>query len=105
MAEKYLGLAGLTDFFDTVIGAEDITNSKPAPDSFLAAAEALETRPERCLVLEDSENGLLAARNVGMRALCICDLTPPGEAARSAAAVLPSLEFVFDWLVNTDPRG
>ena len=51
IVEKYLRLAGLTDFFDTVIGAEDITNSKPAPDSFLAAAEAMETRPERCLVL------------------------------------------------------
>lgn len=100
--EKYLRLTGLAHFFDAVIGAEDVARSKPAPDSFLVAARALETRPERCLVLEDSENGLLAARNAGMKAVCVPDLTLPGEAALSAAAVLPSLEYVFEWLVNAD---
>lgn len=101
--EKYLRLTKLAGFFDAVVCAEDAVRSKPFPDGFLAAARALKTQPEYCLVLEDSANGLLAARNAGMKAVCIPDLTLPDEAALStAAAVLPSLEFVFDWLTNVN---
>ena len=41
-------------------------NPKPAPDVFLAAAKALGTEPEDCLVIEDSCNGVRAAGNAGM---------------------------------------
>jgi HAD superfamily hydrolase (TIGR01509 family) len=50
-----------------VYSAEHVTHAKPAPDLFLHAANALEVRPERCLVLEDSVNGVLAGRAAGMR--------------------------------------
>lgn len=47
--------------------AEHVTHGKPAPDLFLHAAHALSVAPEECLVIEDSVNGIAAARAAGMR--------------------------------------
>lgn len=97
--KKYLHLVDLTGFYDVVIGAEDIPHSKPAPDGFLAAARLLNVEPEHCLVLEDSANGLLAAYHAGMTAICIPDLALPEDGAlATAAAVLPSLKDVIQWV-------
>lgn len=97
--ERYLCLTGLTDSYAAVVGAEDITRSKPAPDSFLTAARALNVPPAACLVLEDSANGLRAARAAGMTAVCIPDLAlPEPEALACAAAVLPGLDRVLPWM-------
>lgn len=59
---------GLWDAFAPhVYSAEHVTHAKPAPDLFLHAAEALGVAPARCLVIEDSVNGVLAGRAAGMR--------------------------------------
>lgn len=50
-----------------MISAEDVRNSKPDPEGFLAAAAALGTAPEDCVVFEDSSAGIAAARAAGMR--------------------------------------
>ncbi|HEY1961234.1 MAG TPA: HAD family phosphatase [Rhizomicrobium sp.] len=47
--------------------AEHVTHAKPAPDIFLHAAEALGVAPQACVVIEDSVNGVAAARAAGMR--------------------------------------
>jgi beta-phosphoglucomutase-like phosphatase (HAD superfamily) len=57
---------GMSDWFDPVLGAEDSVLSKPAPDIFLLAARKMGVAPARCLVYEDSDKGLLAARAAGM---------------------------------------
>ena len=56
----------LLDRFETVVGAEDYTNSKPAPDAFLLAAARLGVVPEDCLVFEDTDLGIQAATAAGM---------------------------------------
>ncbi len=53
-------------FAPHVYSADHVTHSKPAPDLFLHAAAALGVRPGDCLVLEDSVNGVVAARAAGM---------------------------------------
>ena len=50
-----------------VYGADHVTHAKPAPDLFLYAAKSLDVRPETCLVIEDSVNGVRAALAAGMR--------------------------------------
>lgn len=98
-AVRYLAMAGIESFFSAVIGAEDVTRSKPAPDCFLAAARALGARPKDCLVLEDSANGLYAAKAAQIPSICIPDLTLPEKAALSSTqAVLERLDQVVDWL-------
>jgi HAD superfamily hydrolase (TIGR01509 family) len=63
---------------DAVITSEDVKRGKPNPDLFLEAAEQLGAAPERCIVVEDSEAGIEAARNAGMCAFRFFDRTGRG---------------------------
>jgi beta-phosphoglucomutase family hydrolase len=56
----------MTGFFDAIITSEDVKHGKPAPDTFLEAARQLKVQPERCMVFEDSDLGLEAAKRAGM---------------------------------------
>ena len=63
-----LTLTGLIERFDPAIySAAMVPQGKPAPDLFLFAADAMLTSPERCLVIEDSPAGIVAAQRAGMR--------------------------------------
>lgn len=58
---------GLWPHFDPhIYSANDVARAKPAPDLFLHAAQALGADPARCLAIEDSGNGVAAARAAGM---------------------------------------
>lgn len=74
---EYLSATKLSSYFQAVIGGDMIANSKPAPDIFLEAAKQLDCQPEQCLVLEDSENGILAAHRAGIPVICIPDMKYP----------------------------
>ena len=66
--EYKLQLTGLWNrFVPHVYSAEHVTAGKPAPDLFLHAAQSLGIEPARCLVIEDSANGVCAAKAAGMR--------------------------------------
>jgi beta-phosphoglucomutase-like phosphatase (HAD superfamily) len=60
---------GIAACFDAVVTVEDVRHPKPAPDPYLLAAERLGVRPETCLVFEDSDQGLSAAKSAGMDAI------------------------------------
>ena len=65
--ERKLRQVGLWSHFEPhVYSADHVVNAKPAPDLFLHAAERLGVPPEQCLALEDSVNGVTAARAAGM---------------------------------------
>ena len=67
--ERKLRQTELWDLFAPhVYSADHVTHAKPAPDLFLHAAQGLNVSPARCLVFEDSVNGVLAARAAGMTA-------------------------------------
>lgn len=54
-------------YFQIVVSGEEVPKSKPEPDVFLKAAELLDVKPERCIVIEDSKSGTLAAKSAGMK--------------------------------------
>lgn len=54
------------DYFDAIVGADDVARGKPYPDLFLLAAERLGVPPEHCLVFEDALTGIEAGRRAGM---------------------------------------
>jgi len=64
--KKSLTAVGLLDRFPTLVGSEDYTRSKPAPDAFLVAAERLGIAPKDCLVFEDTVMGIEGATAAGM---------------------------------------
>lgn len=57
---------GLEDFFNIIIASEDVENHKPEPDTFILCADKMGVKPEDCLVFEDGELGLEAARRANM---------------------------------------
>lgn len=68
---------GLTDWFATVVTADDVEHPKPAPDLFLEAARRLRIEPRYCRVYEDTDAGLEAADRAGMAAVDVRRLITP----------------------------
>ena len=96
-----LTAADLLAGFGATVAGDEVARGKPAPDIFQRAADLLGVPPNRCLVLEDSEAGTRAAVAAGMACIIVPDLKHPApEVASLAAAVLPDLYAVRDWLIN-----
>ena len=77
--------AGLLERFASITTGDQVERGKPAPDLFLLAASTIDVRPDRCIVLEDSEAGVTGAHAAGMRVFMIPDLKAPCERTRSLA--------------------
>lgn len=96
--ETMLRVLGIGPLFQTFVGAEDVTEGKPSPQVFLAAADRLGIPPARCIVVEDAAVGVEAARRAGMRAIGVSRDEP--LAADIAVASLEELAGdTFDRLV------
>ncbi len=65
---KYLKNNNLFEFFgeEKIFTQDQVANPKPAPDIFLHAADYFKVNPQECLVIEDSEMGVIAAKKAGM---------------------------------------
>lgn len=64
--ERTVKSLGIEECFTKLVSGENVKNPKPAPDVFLEAAKQLGVEPDKCLVVEDSDNGSLAAKRAGM---------------------------------------
>ena len=67
--EATLKTIKLRPFFNTIVSIDDVEKGKPEPDIFLLASQRLNVAPQDCIVYEDTETGLEAARRAGMRAI------------------------------------
>jgi HAD superfamily hydrolase (TIGR01509 family) len=94
--EAALGALGLADAFAVVVSSDEVGAGKPAPDVYLEAARRLGIAPRSCLVVEDSANGVRAARSAGMRVVWV------GEAARDDDADIPAPSVRLDSLDGLD---
>lgn len=61
----------ILDCFDVIVTSENIKKSKPDPEIFLLAAKKLRLAPKYCLVVEDSENGIKAAKRAKMKVVAV----------------------------------
>lgn len=66
--------AALTDYFEFYISNEDVKKAKPDPEMYVQAMERMGLKPEECLILEDNENGIKAAKASGGHLLVINDV-------------------------------
>jgi beta-phosphoglucomutase len=66
-------------YFQTIVSAEDVLNSKPDPETYLKAAELLGVHPSDCLVFEDAPKGVEAAQRAGIQSVAITTLHSPEE--------------------------
>lgn len=91
--------AGIIEYFDRIICGDMVSRSKPAPDIFLKACEALNISPSDSYAIEDSYNGIRAAHAGGLHPIMVPDLLPADEEMQSLAEiVLPSLTSVMEYL-------
>jgi pseudouridine-5'-monophosphatase len=88
--------------FSCIVCSDDagIAAAKPAPDIFLAVAQRLQVQPAQCVVIEDTPNGVRAARAAGMDVIAVVDPNMRGERYDGALHVLDSLEQVSPALLG-----
>jgi HAD superfamily hydrolase (TIGR01509 family) len=93
LIDLVLQLSGLERLFAATVSSEEVARGKPAPDVYLETARRLDVAPEQCAAVEDSENGILAAKAAGMRVLATPNpqYPPHDEALAVADEVLGSL--------------
>jgi HAD superfamily hydrolase (TIGR01509 family) len=88
-----LRVTGLDAQFAATVSSEEVAHGKPAPDVYLEVSRRLGVSPMHCAAIEDSTNGLLAARAAGMRVVAVprAAFPPDPEALAAADAVVPDL--------------
>jgi beta-phosphoglucomutase len=97
--DMMLRVAGLEEYFDATVSADDVTIGKPDPQVFLKAAEKLAVPPARCIVVEDAPAGVEAAQRAGMRSVGVTKngQLPADLVVRSLADLPPD---TFDRLLD-----
>ena len=70
-APYILEKTGISDMFDAVVDGNSVAKAKPDPEVFLKAAQMLELKPEECIVFEDSQAGIEAARKGGFHIVAV----------------------------------
>ena len=78
-AQRYLKEVDLYDDFDKIVCVSMVEIGKPEPDVYLYACEQIGEKPEDCMALEDSPNGIRSASRAGLKAVMIPDLSQPDE--------------------------
>jgi HAD superfamily hydrolase (TIGR01509 family) len=87
----HLARLGIRDRFGPVLCRSDEVAAKPAPDLYLAACEALGVEPARALAVEDSPNGIAAAKAAGLRCVAVPNTITGALDLSAADLVIPSL--------------
>ena len=99
IVKKYLEKAGLTEYFQIIIGGDQVIHSKPDGEIYQKACAALGTDPLQTYGVEDSYNGVRSASNAGLKTIMVPDLLAPTEEMRErACTVQPDLLAVKEYL-------
>ena len=69
----------IRNYFDAIVSADDVTKSKPDPETFLKCARLLNIEPGDCLVFEDSPKGTESALHAGMKCVALTTMHRPDE--------------------------
>jgi HAD superfamily hydrolase (TIGR01509 family) len=94
LIDLVLELSELGGYFRVTVSSEEVPRGKPAPDVYLETARRLGVDPAACAAVEDSENGIRAAKAAGMRVIALPNpqYPPAEEALARADEVVSSLD-------------
>ena len=70
---------GLIDYFNTITTGDMVEHSKPDPEIYTLACSSVNAKPEECVAVEDSPNGILSAYKAGMKVIMVPDKIQPDE--------------------------
>ena len=88
VVEEELKQAGLYDYFQVVVGGDQLKRSKPHPDIYLMACEKMKVQPKDAYAIEDSYNGIRAAYSAGMIPVMVPDILPATEEMQKMSAIV-----------------
>jgi len=91
--------SGLEGYFDEVVTRDDVEETKPRPDPYLAAMRKLGLKPGECLAVEDSERGLDSAHAAGIRCVVVPNPLTRMQRFEKAHAVEDDVSGVMKHLV------
>ena len=99
LVEEELTEAGIREYFQVVVGGDMVEHSKPEPDVFLKCAQELSVDPKDVYIIEDSYNGIRAAKKAGATAIMVPDLIMPDEEMKHLSDhIMTTLSEVREWM-------
>ena len=97
--DTILAQAQITDYFDDSICGDEVTKGKPNPEVFLKSCQKLDVSVDEAIVLEDSEAGIQASYDAGIKVICIPDMKyPEKQYEEKTFKILNNLNEVTDYL-------
>ena len=88
VVEEELKQAGLYEYFQVVVGGDQLKRSKPHPDIYLMACEKMKALPKDAYAIEDSYNGIRAAYGAGMMPVMVPDILPATEEMQKMSVIV-----------------
>ena len=97
--DTILSQAQITDYFDDSICGDEVTKGKPNPEVFLKSCQKLGVNVDEAIVLEDSEAGIQASYDAGIKVICIPDMKyPEKQYEEKTFKILKDLNYVTEYL-------
>jgi HAD superfamily hydrolase (TIGR01509 family) len=91
----------IAQYFELILSGEEVVNSKPEPDIFIKAAGLLNVDPSRCLVVEDSTSGTIAAKKAGMKCIGFKNVNSGNQDLSKADIIITDIkEILSQGLLN-----
>ena len=97
MANSSIDWLGIRELFDVILTIEDIENLKPSPEIYLLAAKKLGAIPAECIVIEDSRDGVVAAKNAEMTCIGINHPYTPKDALDKSDYKINNLNEILNY--------
>lgn len=86
--KRMLTKAGIIKYFKTLTTGDMVVHSKPDPEIYLKACASIGMKPEDCIAIEDSYNGVRSGVAAGIRTIMVPDKLPPDEEMKTIAALI-----------------
>ncbi|MGM0883086.1 MAG: HAD family hydrolase [Bacillota bacterium] len=93
--EEVLSKFKIAHIFNCIVSGEEVPKGKPAPDVYIEAAKQLNVNPSKCIVLEDSRNGIAAAKAAGMRCIGYVNANSGNQDLSSADFIIQSIDEIL----------
>ncbi len=90
----------LKEYFEIYVSGNEVKNGKPAPDVFLHTANLLKVNPQECLVIEDSTNGVKAAKSAEMKCVGFQNFNSGNQDLSDADMIISSFSGLYKKLLN-----
>lgn len=84
----------LEKYFECIVSGDDVKEGKPKPDIYLEVSKIIGVAPEECIVIEDSRNGVLAAKNAGMKCIGFKNINSGNQDLSKADVIVDSIKSI-----------